>query len=69
MTRPDLTAAKVAPPVGTTLKGVLVYGEEPTPEFLEEFAAHEEAPAMDDEALTRQAFADPGADGDLATPE
>lgn len=66
---PDLTEAVVEPPVGATLKGVLIHGEAPTPEFVEEFAALEGAPDLDEEELARQALADPGADGDRATPE
>ena len=40
-----------------------------TPEMLEELAALENAPALSDEELARQALADGGADGDPSTPE
>ena len=48
----------------------VVLGKAPaTPEMLEELAALENAPALSDEELARQALADGGADGDPSTPE
>ena len=38
-------------------------------EFLEELAALNQAPALDEEELARQALAAGGADGDSDTPE
>ena len=54
---------------GTTIEGILLHGEEPTDEFLKEFAAVETAPPLSDEELAAQALAAPGSDGDPATPE
>lgn len=54
---------------GQTLDDVLIDGEEPTAELLEELAALENAPPLSDEELTRQAIEHPGADGDPSTPE
>ena len=51
------------------LEEVLLEHETPTPEFLEELAALEEAPPLSDEELDRQALAAGGADGDVSTPE
>lgn len=48
----------------------VVLGKAPaTPEMLEELAALEDAPALSDEELARQALADGGADDDPGTPE
>ena len=58
-----------APEKKQTINDVLVNGEEPTEEFLEEFVALNEAPAVSDEDLEQQALNDPGADGDTSTPE
>ena len=52
-----------------TLDDVLVDGEEPTQELLEELDALEQAPPLSDEELARQALEHPGADGDPSTPE
>jgi hypothetical protein len=52
-----------------TINDVLVDGREPTEEFLEEMNALENAPPLSDEELERQALSDPGADGDVRTPE
>ena len=52
-----------------TINDVLVNGEEPTEEFLEEVHALEAAPELSDEELERQALQHPGADGDNRTPE
>jgi hypothetical protein len=41
----------------------------PTDEMLEELAALQDAPALSDEELARQALADGGADNDPTTPE
>jgi hypothetical protein len=51
------------------LEEVLLGHEEPTPEFLDELHALEEAPQLSEEELTRQAMAAGGADGDKSTPE
>lgn len=51
------------------LEEVLLGHEEPTPEFLEELAALEDAPPLSDEELDQQALAAGGADGDSSTPE
>ena len=48
---------------------VLLQHEEPTQEFLDELAALEQAPALSDEELARQALEAGGADGDNSTPE
>lgn len=66
------TAPQAAGAGGTprqTLDQVLVEGEEPTEEFLEDFNALREAPKVSDEELERQALEAGGADGDAATPE
>jgi hypothetical protein len=52
-----------------SMEDVLLGNAEPPPEMLEELAALESAPELDEEELTRQALADGGADGDPATPE
>lgn len=52
-----------------TVQQVLVDGEEPTEEFLEEWNALEAAPELPDEELARQALEAPGDDGDVNTPE
>ena len=51
------------------LEEVLLEHEEPTPEFLEELAALEDAPPLSDEELSRQALEAGGADDDSSTPE
>lgn len=51
------------------LEEVLLEHEAPTPEFLEELAALENAPPLSDEELAAQALAAGGADGDSKTPE
>src|SRR2546422_7852754 len=51
------------------LEEVLLEHEEPTPEFLEELAALEDAPPLSEEELARQALAAGGADNDSGTPE
>lgn len=48
----------------------VVLGKAPaTDEMLEELAALQDAPALSDEELARQALADGGADDDPSTPE
>ena len=48
----------------------MVLGKAPaTPEMLEELAALQDAPALSDEELARQALAHGGADNDPSTPE
>ncbi|MDB5964172.1 MAG: hypothetical protein JWQ72_672 [Polaromonas sp.] len=56
-------------PAAQQLEEVLLGHEEPTPEFLEELHALEEAPQLSDAELTRQALAAGGADGNPDTPE
>ena len=51
------------------LEEVLLEHEAPTQEFLDELAALEQAPALSDEELARQALEAGGADGDSSTPE
>ncbi|WP_096669167.1 hypothetical protein [Polaromonas sp. AET17H-212] len=51
------------------LEEVLLEHEQPTPEFLEELRALEEAPPLSEEELARQALEAGGADGDNTTPE
>jgi hypothetical protein len=52
-----------------TINDVLINGQEPTDEFLEELNALENAPGLSDEELEQQALSDPGADGDVGIPE
>lgn len=58
-----------AQPREQNLQDVLAYGEEPTEEFLEKFRALNEAPALSDEDMERQALESGGDDGDPRTPE
>ena len=58
-----------AVPPRQTIEQVLVEGEEPTEEFLEEWNALENAPELSDEEFARQALEAPGDDGDPRTPE
>ena len=51
------------------LEEVLMEHEAPTPEFLEELAALEDAPPLSEEDLAQQALAAGGADDDATTPE
>lgn len=52
-----------------SIEDVVVHGEEPTNEFLEEWNAIQNAPELSDEELARQALSAPGDDGDPTTPE
>jgi hypothetical protein len=52
-----------------SIEDVLVHGEEPSDEFIEEMRTLNSAPALSDEELERQALEHPGADGDPRTPE
>ncbi|MGQ3054490.1 MAG: hypothetical protein ACT6S0_22130 [Roseateles sp.] len=63
---PDDAAPGAAP---QTLDDVLINGEEPTAELLEQIDALEQAAPLSDEELARQALEHPGADGDPSTPE
>jgi hypothetical protein len=63
----DHSAPVAKPP--QTIHQVLVEGEEPTEDFLDEWNALENAPELSDEELTRQALNAPGDDGDTRTPE
>ena len=51
------------------LEEVLLEHEAPTQEFLDELAALEQAPALSDEELARQAFEAGGADGESTIPQ
>lgn len=52
-----------------TVEDVLVHGEAPTEEFLEEWNELESLPELSDEELAQQALNAPGDDGDINTPE
>lgn len=52
-----------------SLEDVLLGKTAATPEMLEELAALQDAPALSEEELARQALADGGADNDPSTPE
>nr|WP_315848101.1 hypothetical protein [uncultured Rhodoferax sp.] len=52
-----------------TVEDVLVHGETPTEEFLEEWNELESLPELSDEELAQQALNAPGDDGDITTPE
>jgi hypothetical protein len=52
-----------------TLEDVLLGNAQASPEMLDELTALQEAPALSDEELARQALADGGADNDPGTPE
>lgn len=52
-----------------TIDDVLVHGEAPTDEFLEEWNELNSLPEVSDEELARQALNAPGDDGDINTPE
>ena len=73
--KPQITAGnstdtnqRETPSEKQTLTDVL-NGEEPTPEFLDEFVVLSEAPPVSDEELEQQALNHPGGDGDVSTPE
>jgi hypothetical protein len=55
--------------VRQTIHDVLIAGEEPTDEFMEEFHVMESAAPLSDEELEQQALEHPGEDGDPQTPE
>lgn len=57
------------PKDGQTIEDVVLKGQEPSDELLEELKTLENAPPLSDEELARQALEDPGADGDPRTPE
>lgn len=67
--QPDAAVDDLAIPPRQTLQQVLVEGEEPTEEFLEDWKALNEAPDLSDEELAQQALNAPGDDGDVRTPE
>ncbi len=52
-----------------TIDDVLVHGEEPSEEFLQEWNELNNLPEVSDEELAQQALNAPGADGDVNTPE
>lgn len=66
---PENTSALSAPRRTQSVEDVLVHGEEPTDEFLEEWNEIQNAPGLSDEELARQALSAPGDDGDPNTPE
>lgn len=67
---PDLTPVlDEEGPRKQTVEDVLVHGEEPTDEFLQEWRAADEVPMPSDEDLERQALEAGGQDGDPGTPE
>jgi hypothetical protein len=57
------------PKEGQTIEDVIVDGQEPTDELLEELRDLENALPLSDEELARQALEDGGEDGDPRTPE
>lgn len=66
------TSASVSAPADVprqTIEQVLVEGQEPTEEFLEEWNAVQSAPELSDDEFERQALEAPGEDGDPITPE
>lgn len=65
----SVNPAQELPAEAQTIQQVLVEGQEPTDEFIEEFNALNEAPELSDEELERQALSAPGGDGDIHTPE
>lgn len=52
-----------------TIEQIVVEGQEPTEEFLEEWNAEQSAPELSEEEFERQALEAPGEDGDPNTPE
>lgn len=65
----DLQPGEPAGPATQSVRQVLVGGEAPSQELLEELKTLENAPGISDEELTQQALDAPGADGDSRTPE
>ena len=65
----DKSASERAETPRQTIQEVLVDGQEPTEEFLEEWNALKNAPELSDEELARQALEAGGDDGDNTTPE
>ncbi|MBL8413029.1 MAG: hypothetical protein JNM42_01160 [Propionivibrio sp.] len=63
------SGAPEAPIVKQTISDILLNGEEPTEEFLEEFIVLSEVPPLSDEEFERQALSAPGDDEDPSTPE
>lgn len=68
-TRVDANASAPAAASRQTIEQILVEGQEPTEEFLEEWIAGQDEPELSDEELERQALEAPGDDGDPSTPE
>lgn len=66
---PENAGAPSVPRRTQSVEDVLVHGEEPTDEFLEEWNEIQNAPELSDEELARQALSAPGDDGDPSTPE
>jgi hypothetical protein len=52
-----------------TVDDVLLHGEDPTEEFLDEWNELNNLPELSDEELAQQALNAPGDDGDINTPE
>ncbi|MDZ7862857.1 hypothetical protein [Acidovorax sp.] len=65
----DVNASAPAAVPRQTIEQILVEGQEPTEEFLEEWIAGQDEPELSDEELERQALEAPGDDGDPSTPE
>lgn len=63
------TDAQIAASPRQTIQEILIDGEEPTEEFLEEWNALKNAPELSDEEFELQALSAPGDDGDTGTPE
>jgi len=63
------TDARVGATPRQTIQEVLIDGEEPTEEFLEEWIALKNAPELSDKEFEQQALSAPGDDGDTGTPE
>lgn len=69
--RPEVSESADHPalPREQSVEDVLLRGEEPTSEFVEEWNAIRSAPELSEEELARQALSAPGDDGDPTTPE
>ncbi|CAN7494897.1 hypothetical protein LJR118_003443 [Acidovorax sp. LjRoot118] len=65
----DVNASAPAAAPRQTIEQILVEGQEPTEEFIEEWNAGQGEPELSDEELERQALEAPGDDGDPSTPE
>ena len=61
--------ASRTPAEDQTIADVLLGGDEPAEELLDQLRVLEDFAPLSDEELERQALNDPGADGDVTTPE